>query len=166
VPGYAGVGVLLNNRKIGETDKYGELVVNNLEPFNGNQIAVDPGSLPISANIASVNLSVVPSRAEAVAVRFATQNAGGVRIAVVDSSGRPLPPGTLIEDAGSVVWPVAEDGDAYLAGIDPGSQTLTALRGASRCQFTVDVPNDIVDLPNLGKFTCLDAASSHATTRQ
>jgi outer membrane usher protein len=154
VPGYPGVGVLLNNRKIGETDKHGDLVVNNLEPFNGNQISLDPRSLPISANIASVDLTIVPSRAGVVAVRFATQKAGGVRITVVDSGGRPLPPGTVIEDAGSIVWPVAEDGDAYLAGINPGSQSLTAIQGASRCQFTVEVPDDILGLPNLGKFTC------------
>jgi outer membrane usher protein len=164
VPGYPGVGVLLNNRIIGETDKNGDLVVNDLDAYNRNQIAIDPASLPISANIASATLAVVPSKGGAVAVRFVTQNAGGIRIRIVDSAGAPLPPGSTIEGAGSVVWPVAEDGAVYLAGINPGSQILTALRGANQCRFTVVVPVSVADLPDLGTFTCKEPTTSTASS--
>jgi outer membrane usher protein len=154
IPGYPGVGVLLNNQPVGTTDRHGDLVVNSLNPYTSSLITLDPDSLPISANIETAGIAVVPSRGGAVAIRFATQQAGGIRLTIVDQSGVPLPPGSVVKDAGSVTWPVADDGAAYLAGIDPGRQTLTALYGANRCQFTVAVPDDIADLPDLGTFVC------------
>jgi outer membrane usher protein len=155
VPGYAGVGVIVNNQEVGKTDKNGDFVTSSLEPYSSSQISIDPSNLPISANIASFSATTVPTRGGAVVVRFSTQDrGGGVIIAVLDRDGVPLPTGTAIRDVASNVWPVAEDGQAYLAGIHRGRQTLTTQSGGTPCRFVVTVPDDMNEMPDLGKFVC------------
>gem|GEM_PF-2454454 len=160
LPDYPNVDVLLNNHKIGETDNHGDFVLPSLLPYSANTIGIDPSKLPISANIASINAVAVPNRGGAVIVRFATQRPGGVLITVVDSNGQPLSPGTIVRSQDSNVWPIAEDGQAYLAGIAPGKHTLQSSRGTVPCEFDVTVPNDVEQMPNLGKVVCVDEVTA------
>jgi len=156
VPGYSGVPVLVNHQVVGETDPNGNFAMPSLLPYDNNVISIDPSSLPVSANIASTDMVTVPTRGGAVIVRFPTRNAGGVLITVIGSDGVPLPAGTLISDQRARTWPVAKAGQAYLAGLAPGKEKLQAVRGSIPCDFEVNVPSDVLDMPDLGKFVCVD----------
>lgn len=158
VPGYAGVGVLLNNQEIGKTDRNGDFVAPNLAPYNTSQISIDPTNLPISANMGTLNAVTVPTHSGAVLVRFETQNSGGVMIRVVGQGGVPFPGGTLITDSSTKSWPIAENGQAYLAGVGRGRQKLTVVRSQIPCEFLVTVPGDTTAVPDLGTFTCKENA--------
>ena len=71
-----------------------------------------------------------------------------------------LSPGTLVIGQDSDVWPIAEDGEAYLAGIAPGKHRLKSSRGTVPCEFDITVPNDVEQMPNLGKFVCVDEVTT------
>lgn len=64
----------------------------------------------------------------------------------------------MIRDASTNSWPIAENGQAYLAGVSRGRQKLSVLRGQIPCEFLVTVPGDTDAVPDLGTFTCQDKA--------
>ncbi len=161
VPGFPNVRVYDGSRLIGRTDAQGRLFISNLVPYEPNEITLDPRDLPISVNFDSITARVTPYARNATVIRFKGRPAGGVLIRTVDAGGLPLPVGTaLAPPEGGASWTVARDGVAYLRGVRPGPLPIVATGGAQTCRFTVEVPANTADIPDLGSQVCSAATQA------
>jgi outer membrane usher protein len=154
VPGYPHVRVYVNNQFAGITDAHGEALLSNLQPYQENSVSLESKDLPITANIQTLRMMVVPSYHAPVIVRFPVRGSGGIIIHVKMPDGSYLPAGAVLTAADSSSWAVADQGEAYLDGVAVGSLSLTASGGGVHCAVKLTVPKDISDIPDIGEVVC------------
>lgn len=104
------VTVLQDNRVVGRTNIFGQMLVPTLRPYGRNRIAIDPNSLPADAIPKSTEEVVAPKYRSGVGVDFGVET--DVRSALLILSG---PDGKYIETGrrGRV-----EGGDSFVVGYD------------------------------------------------
>lgn len=118
VPGLANVGVTFQGRERARTDSRGVALVTGLQPYNTNQVRLNPTDLPLSAEIDSLEQVVVPRRRSAVMIGFAVRNGQAALITVRLQNGQPAPVGAEIEVSGDDRrFPVGRGGQAFLTGL-------------------------------------------------
>lgn len=163
VPGFPNVRVYNGSRLIGRTNAQGRVFISDLVPYEPNEITLDARDLPLTVNFDSITARVTPYARNATVIRFRGRPAGGVLIRTVDADGTPLPVGTELGAAGgSASWTVARDGVAYLRGVRPGPLPIVATAGALSCRFTVEVPANAAEIPDLGPQVCAFAPPAAA----
>jgi outer membrane usher protein len=153
IPGYAHIRVYVNSQFAGVTDAHGAVLLSNLQPYQENTVTLDSRDLPITANIQSLKVTVVPYYHTPVIVRFPVRGNGGIILHVKMPDGSYLPSGATLQ-AGDSSWAVADEGEAYLDGIPNGPLSLSASGGDIHCMVQIDVPKDISDIPDLGDAVC------------
>lgn len=154
VPGYPHVRVYVNNQFAGITDEHGEAILSNLQPYQENSVSLESRDLPITANIQTLRMTVVPYYHTPVIVRFPVRGNGGIIIHVKMPDGSYLPAGAVLTAADSSSWAVADQGEAYLDGITAGALSLTASGGDVHCDVTLTVPKEISEVPDIGEVVC------------
>ncbi len=158
VPGFPNVRVYNGARLVGRTDARGRVFISDLVPYEPNEITLDARDLPLTVDFDSITARVTPYARNAAVIRFRGRPAGGVLIETVDAGGAPLPVGTALAAPGADgAWTVARGGVAYLRGVRPGPLPVTATAGALTCRFTVQVPANAADIPDLGPQVCMPA---------
>ena len=114
--GIAGVPVFRDNRLIGETNPWGQLVVADLRSYQGNQIAIDPLGLPANAEARSTKQVVVPAARSGVGLNFGVdKQVDAAMVRLTDTGGQTLAVGVKghrKDDSESFV--VGYDGQAYV----------------------------------------------------
>ncbi len=158
--GVANVPVMLENRLVGHTDANGLLLINRLNAWQRNQLAIDPMQLPADMSISRTTLDAVPESRSGMLADFAMHRALSVQLSLHDTQGRQLP-------AGSAVWfnetdaradnpvdtVVGQDGLVYLQ--DPAAGTRLHVRAAGHL-CVVDLPalQKTLGLADLGVLIC------------
>ena len=116
--GAPGVAVLEDNRVVGKTDSGGQLLLPRLRGLEDNKIAIDPTTLPPSAQVGMTETTLKPRAHSGVRADFKVSvNARDAEIILVDPSGAPLPVGSLVDLPGVASSVVGYDGRAYLSGL-------------------------------------------------
>jgi len=131
--GVPGLPVMHENREIGRTGADGRLLVPDLMPYAGNQIAIDPSNLPADARIASTVLVVVPQEGAGVVAAFRVERYRAATVIVQGADGNPLAPGTPVtRPDGKPATVVGYDGVVFLDALDADNEIIAG-QGAAAC---------------------------------
>lgn len=168
---YEGVGVLHDNQPVATTNAKGRALVTGLRGYERNRISIEPGDLPIDAEVGSLEMLVTPPARSGTRLQFEVLRQRSASLRLVDATGRPVPAGSLIEvvpssgeaapaaaeEGGVRRFPVGFEGRAYVSGLSD----LTLLRvqwPQGDCRAAVMLPRDLDELPDLGSVPCLGRA--------
>ncbi len=147
--------VMHENRQIGRTGADGRLLVPDLMPYAGNQIAIDPSSLPADARIETTRLEVVPQAGAGLVAAFRIERFRAATVIVRGADGLPPAPGTPVARAGGKPpTVVGYDGVVFLDGLDADNEIAVG-QGAGACvlRFAWRAGAD-GELPTIGPLRC------------
>jgi len=156
--GAPGVTVLEDNRVVGKTDPWGQLLVPNLRGFEDNKIAIDPMTLPLSAQASLTETDARPIAHTGVVADFkVVTEAHDAEVILTDATGAPLALGARVEYAGGPPAIVAYDGRAYLVGL-ARHNVLTVHAAGKDCSAEFDYQSAKgATRPTIGPIKCLAA---------
>jgi len=158
--GVADVPVLLENRPIGLTDAHGMLLVNQLNAWQKNRLAIDPMSLPADTRIDRVDTIATPSNRAGTLVKFDITPIRAATVTLVDAAGKPLPLGSHVRIAGQTNRDavIGFDGEVYLDTLD-ARNTLEVDTPAGHCQASFEDDGKSTGIPRIGPLTCQPEAT-------
>lgn len=125
--GVADVPILQENRLIGFTDQDGLLLVNRLNAWQNNRLAIDPLQAPADVRLGRTEMYAVPSSRSGMLARFPMRKVLSIQASVVDVDGQPIAAGSSVwlRDADPETTPaltvVGYDGLLYLQELPPGA---------------------------------------------
>lgn len=140
VPGHAEVGVGFQSQVQTRTDANGRALVSRLLPYRSNSIRLDPSELPISAELDSIEQTVVPPARSGVKVVFPVRSGRGALIRIVFDDGQPAPAGADVELVGDKQsFFTARRGEAFVTGLKPENRLRLKWNGQV-CEFPLSLP--------------------------
>jgi outer membrane usher protein len=144
-PGLSGVTVLQDNRPIGKTDADGTLFLPSLNSNIPNKIGLEPGQIPITADVTDLDRTVIPEYRSPAIVHFNVEQDDHHLVTVKRADGHAIESGVLITRIrDGVTFRSGYDGVAYVDG-DAGDQFEAAdLPGV--CQFRLPAPAGTQDV--------------------
>lgn len=152
--GYPGVGVGLGATQSATTDAGGIAFVPYLSPYQANQVRLQAGDLPISAELDSIEQIVVPSWRSAVKVDFPVRSGRAALVKIHDEKGEPVPAGAVVTVQGQAEeFYVGRRGEAFVTGL-PDASTLRVRSRAGECTFPLQLPAANDEVLRLGPVTC------------
>jgi outer membrane usher protein len=149
-----GVDVFYENRYFGKTDSNGQILIPNLRAYETNKISIDPGDLPILAEVQNVHQIVTPGFRQGLLVDFPINTARPVIFTLAYDDGTLVPAGARIRVNDSQgTSPVGEEGQVFLQGVQEGDR-LSVQIGEAYCTAALetDIPNE--QIPDLGMVVC------------
>ena len=153
--GLADVPVFHENRAIGRTGPDGRLLVPDLMPYTGNQIAIDVGNLPADMRLERTALSVVPLAGAGVVAGFPMERYRAATVIVHGANGQPVAVGTpvrLLGAGGASV--VGYDGVVFLDGLHDNNEVVVG-EGTAACTLHFAYqPGAAGQLPVIGPLRC------------
>ena len=159
--GYPHVRVYSDGQWIGTTDKNGRVLIPNLMPYRDNAITVDERDLSLDVQ-AEKDVRVNPVNGGGAIVRMKSKVEHSALISLVDEKGNPIVAGVTLRNPKGrkgEVWPVADDGQAFIEPIEPGRMELLAdAEGQPLCKASLVVPQNVKVDQDLGIVTCLPVA--------
>ncbi len=154
VPGIPNVTVYANNQPVGVTDKNGDALVPIMQPYQNNPISLDAGTLPLSAQVNTLQQNAVPRFNSGVVVKFPITSTRGATLTITLQDGKPLPAGATVQIVRQQqTFPVGLDGEVYLTGLATHNR-LRASWDHQSCELNVSLPQTNDPLPDLGTFIC------------
>ena len=153
--GVPGIPVMHENREIGRTGADGRLLVPDLMPYAGNQIAIDPSNLPADARIATTRLEVAPKAGAGLLAAFRIERYRAATLIVQDAGGKPQAPGTPVaRTGGKPPTVVGYDGVVFLEDLDVDNEIVVG-QGAGACtlRFAWHAGTE-GQLPTIGPLRC------------
>jgi outer membrane usher protein len=160
VPGVEGVRGFASNQEIGRTDKKGNLLIPDLQPYYGNLLTVSDADIPLDYSVSGIRLTLAPPfRGGALAV-FPVESVRRVlgKVRVAGDSGDRIPEFGEITVAAEGVplasSPIGVDGDFYFENLPAGRHTATVRDGKGECSFSLAVPDSTELVINLGVVRC------------
>jgi outer membrane usher protein len=114
----------------------------------------DAQTLPLAAQVNSLNATAVPRFASGAVVKFPVTSARGATLTVNLEDGQPLPAGATVRIVGQEKdFPVGLKGAVYLTGLELHN-VIEASWDHRRCRTQVDMHPSRDPLPALGTFIC------------
>ncbi len=161
-PGMANVEITHENLPIGKTDANGNLLVNNLLPYQSNKLGIDQNSVPAQYQIDATQQTMSVPRLGGVVVTFGVHALHVVR-GVLMMHGQRLQYGsaTLRHDGRTLKTLIGLDGSFYFPDLPAGSYVLKTplAQGRLNCPFSVPVGNR--SLTRIGAVSCtVDAGAT------
>jgi outer membrane usher protein len=155
VEGYGNVPIGTGGTPLARTDNAGVALVPRLIPYMGNAIRLDPASLPISAEIDSIEQTVVPPWRSGVKVVFPVRSGRGALLRIVFEDGQAAPAGAVVSLEGDKEeFYVARRGEAFVTGLKPDSRVRLRWKDA-QCALDVRLPPESPDeVARVGPLTC------------
>lgn len=156
VPGYANVGITFQNVTYAHTDKDGIALLPRLLPYHRNNIRLNPDDLPISAEVDTIEETVVPPARSGVKVVFPVRGGRGALVHIVMEDGSDAPAGATVTITGDKeVFYVARRGLAYITGLGESDTLTLQQENGAACSFSIKLPPaNPDDIPRIGPVTC------------
>ena len=152
--GVADVPVLYENRPVGTTDSSGHLLVPSLLSYQNNRLAVDATRLPADIDVGQTAVLVRPPDRSGTVVDFHIRKVNAALLTLQDSSGAPIPLGSIAKVAGAEDQPVGYDGQAYVTGLQPTNRMQVTLPNGTSCTVQFDYQPAQGDIPFIGPLRC------------
>lgn len=153
--GYADTEVFYENRPAGRTNSSGKLLVPGLRAYQNNQIAVNPLTLPLNAELPTAAKLVAPADRSGVVVDMrAKDSSQSALVTVMDAKGAFLPAGTAgkVTETGET-FVVGYDGQAYLNNLGlSNSLVMVSDGGPCRAEFSFSSKSEAQ--ANIGSVVC------------
>lgn len=152
--GVANLPVLVENRRIGNTDGTGHILVPNLLPYDANRIEIDALALPVNTRLSSTRLSIAPALQSGALASFSIESFRGGQVVFTDVQGLPLPAGTVVihlESGARTV--VGYDGLAFFESLNDNN-TFHAETADGVCTARLTYQASADPLPRLGPIAC------------
>jgi outer membrane usher protein len=146
------VPVFYENQPIGKTGRDGKLFVPRVTAYHLSRFSIDTIDLPAGFEAQAVEAQVALREATGALITLPVELIHSATISLIDVTGRPLLPGTVITLSNGKSAIVGWDGIVLIERVT-GSVTLTA-NGANACKAAVSVPVDAGPIANLGAVTC------------
>jgi outer membrane usher protein len=154
VPGIPGVTVYADNQPVAVTDKNGTALLPMLRPYQNNPISLDPETLPLAAQVDTLNATAVPRYRSGVLVKFPITSSRGATFTINLPDGQPLPAGATVRIVGQQQdFPVGLNGEVYLTGL-AANNVIEARWDHQSCSLDVKLRQTQDPLPDLGTFIC------------
>ncbi|HXD43163.1 MAG TPA: fimbria/pilus outer membrane usher protein [Ramlibacter sp.] len=155
VKGYPDIGIGLGSNPTTRTDASGIALVPFLSPYQSNQIRLNASDLPISAEIESIERTVVPRWRSGVKVDFPVRAGKAALLKIQFDDGEPAPAGAVVRIEGdNEEFYVARRGEAYVTALQP-ENVLTLTWKQQSCRFPVQIsPAANDDVIRLGPLRC------------
>jgi len=154
-PGMANVEITHENQPMGKTDANGNLLVNNLLPYQANKLGIDQNSVPVQYQIDATQQTMSVPRLGGVVVHFGVHALHAVR-GTLTLNGKSIQygSGTLKRDGETLKTLIGLDGSFYFSDLAAGSYVLKAraVEGEMDCHFSV--PASARPLTRLGAVNC------------
>ena len=153
--GVSGVHVLTENRPAGVTDDNGQLLVPNMLAWQNNHLAIDPGDVPVDAQVPTIAKIVRPPDRSGIVVGFPITRTYGALLTIVDETGRPIPLGSTatLESTGTVE-PVGYDGQTFVEHLGAANRVAVQIPNGSRCVVSFGFKPVPGEIPQIGPLTC------------
>ena len=162
VPGVAGVRGFASNQEIGRTNKAGNLLVPDLQPYYGNLLNISDTDIPLDYSIGGVRKTIAPPYRGGALVVFPVQPlrrvTGLIRIGAAPAERVPRDGELSVTPAGAdapVTSPVGADGAFYFENLPAGRHRAIVRDSAGPCEFVLEVPASIDPLTDVGTVRCL-----------
>jgi outer membrane usher protein len=155
--GLPNVGVLQENRDVGNTNARGLLLVPDLRAFDLNHLGINPTDVPLDTTIDADTRTVRPQDRSGVVVRFPVKVSHGALLRLIDSLGAPLPVGSTVTlRATRAAFPVGYEGKAYIEDLGRDNEVDAELPDGGHCSVKfVYLPVKGV-IPTIGPLRCLE----------
>lgn len=155
VAGYGDVSIGLGNNMLTDTNKNGVALVPRLMAYQRNSIRLDPSELPLSAELDSIEQTVVPAWRSAVKVTFPVRGGRGALLKILFEDGEDAPAGATVKLEGSdEEFYVARRGAAFMTGLQTSNKVILNWNG-QQCRIDVELPPESPDeIARLGPLLC------------
>jgi outer membrane usher protein len=155
VAGYDNIGIGLGSNILTHTDASGLALIPRLVPYQNNSITLDPAELPLSADISSLEHTVVPAWRSAVKVVFPVRSGRGALLKIMLDDGDVAPAGATVQIEGDAEeFYVARRGAAFVTGLQTHNVVLLNWNG-QQCKIDVTLPPETPDeIARLGPLSC------------
>lgn len=148
------VTLFLENRPVVARGGRGRTaIMSGLQPYAENRIAIDVGSLPITADIAVAEKLVVPGFRQAVKVGFGGAEQNAVTVMLVDQDGAPLVAGLEVRLGERIAGSTGYDGMVFLPHVTGEERLAVSGRGV-RCEAQIPPAPIIAESRQFGPVTC------------
>lgn len=152
--GIADVPVQLENRPIGRTNKKGYYLLTGLGAYRGNQVSIDPLSLPSGIQFDRQSVLAVPAERAGVRVDFGLRRVRAVLLTLHDSGGQVIPLGSQVLHKGKPLAFVGHDGQVYVEELPERSALVVAPPAASHCVVDVVLAEKTDGISAIGPLIC------------
>jgi outer membrane usher protein len=153
--GAPGVQVMRENQPVGFTDSSGKLVVAGLNSYQENKLSIDAANLPISADVPSTEMHVVPAERSGVAARFGIRKSLPSAVVIFTRpDGSFIDPGShgMIQETGET-FVVGYDGRAFIRKLGAKNNATVNVKD-EKCQATFAFAEDTKTLVTIGPAPC------------
>lgn len=159
VPGVSNVRVFSSNQLVGRTDHNGNLLVPNLLAYYGNPLRIEDKDIPMTYEIAGVDMTVAPPYRGGALVVFPVKQHRSIMGSLFVSKGtarlRPALGTLTVKGAGHTFEsPIGREGEFYLEDVPAGTYDATVEWKDGRCAFRLSVPGGSNEAVKLGDIVC------------
>lgn len=157
-----GIGVLVNNQQVTETNSHGIAVVPSLSSYGDNVLSI--GSLPLEYAISGKKRNVWPALRSGAFIDFGvtkTQAFTGKLMMRAEGAPKPIEFQEIditIEGRAQKLA-TGRRGEFYVENLKPGIYPAVVSTGAERCAFDLNIPKSDEIFVDLGEFICLPSPS-------
>lgn len=154
--GIADVPVLLQNNRIGTTNKRGLLLVTPLNAYQANKVSIDPMDLPADLRIEEVSVEATPTDRAGTLVVFNITPARSASVILIDGDRQPIPLGSQVKlshKKGAPSAVVGFDGEVYLEALEE-QNVLEVVTPDGTCTASFDYHKQGDDIPLIGPIIC------------
>jgi len=152
------IGVLYENRAMGQTGSNDRLLLPGLRAWEQNTIALEPADLPPDVQAGSVIARVRPPEKAGVVVRFDVTRGKAAVVVLVDPSGKVLPVGATVVTNGGATTVVGFDGETYLRDLSPENEVEVTMPNTApstvTCHARFSFDPEPGTMPRIGPLTC------------
>ena len=155
--GIADVPVLLQNNRIGTTNKRGLLLVTPLNAYQANKVSIDPMDLPADLRIEEVSVEATPTDRAGTLVAFNITPARSASVILIDGDRQPIPLGSQVKlshKKGAPSAVVGFVGEVYLEALEEHNILEVLTPSNDVCTASFDYHKQGDDIPLIGPIIC------------
>lgn len=159
VPGLEGVKVGAFGNHEATTDGSGLALLTNLTPHVSTPIGLDPESVPLGTDIASLEQVAVPRWNSGIKLKFPVRTGRAALVRLISMNGLPIPPGSeLTLDDEPLRFIVGARGKAFITGLS--SQHRLRVKGEGvNCSAQLTMPaGSPHEVEQIGPLTCMESS--------
>jgi outer membrane usher protein len=147
--------VLSNTRLATRTDSSGRALVPYLSSFQPNAVSIDPSEMPVDLKPARTEAVVIPGDRAGVIIDFGVEQIAAAIVILFDSSGTPLPVGSVVTfDGMAEPAVVGFDGRTYLTELGAHNSIRVMRQDGGECSVSFDFTPAAGQQIEIGPLTC------------